>query len=387
MAGFSLLGMLDETQSIVQSVSSQLFQQLGTAVEASYGPALIETVEGSSTVSRLTDVVVWNSEGGQKVLAGLDSLGDQADRVSSVVTNIETAQMAAAGTLGAIQAVSIATLGVTSLSGALMLLRFNALSDRLNRLSRKIDDVEGQIAAGQKAHLLNSIQFLENFETKHQDRDLGKAYEEAKLAANTYGLLTQNEATGQRRLPVMNYRGRCYMVALMTELRCMILQDDMEQVIKRVENEKPKLEQAAKAVFDETVGKAPEMFLDPSLTSDGVTLGLMTEVYQQAHHAGAVSEPEIGNASEMFEHVRSGIFRSRKGLSRIWRPAGRAKKRCLEKLRYLMSCVEDTNRIKALGLMCGECRNRNILLRELDERVKSWKSERPDGGVLAYGFE
>ena len=51
-----------------------------------------------------------------------------------------------------------------------------------------------------------------------------------------------------------------------------------------------------------------------------------------------------------------------------------------------MACVEDTNRIKALALLCKEAEERKISMVDLDEQIKSWKSEVPAGHVVAYGF-
>jgi len=72
-------------------------------------------------ISRIGDVLVWNGANGRQVLAGLASLSEGQSRIEQVVNHIDAVQLGISHTLGVIHTLSIATLGVTSLTGAFML--------------------------------------------------------------------------------------------------------------------------------------------------------------------------------------------------------------------------------------------------------------------------
>lgn len=347
-------------------------------------------------LSRVGDLIVWNGEGGSRVLAGLDGLVEQGSRIEQAVAGIESAQLAMNGVLGTIQTVSLATLGLTAFSGVYMAARFAALNKRLERLSKRIDDMEGQIDAIHKAYLKHALQFLRDYETgcPRSDNLLERAHEQARFAANIYGELAQNEAEGQARLPVLNYRSRCYCLALLTEVECQTLRELDKSASDRIEEEQVRLQRIAQVVFEKTVAKSPEAYLDPSLRDSGVTLELLTEVYHQAHHAGAIKKSAIKDASEMFESIREQVYKRRSGIWWVWRAKGRAKQRYLANLRYLLACLEDTNRIQSLRLLLEATReHKSSPLREIVTKLKAWREQRSKEGsnigneqVLAYSF-
>lgn len=380
MSGFAILKLVESATPILQIL----------------GPKIIEGAEellrNPHLVQRIGDVIVWNGETGQRVLAGLESLGESSTRIENAITGIEGTQLAMQGTLGMVQTVSIATLGMTSLMGGFMAWRLAALNKRLAHLSRRIDDVEGQIDAANKAHLKSSLQFLTDYEKNGKDGNLERALEDARRAGNIYGQLAEDETDSRKRLPVLNYRSRCYYLSLLVETECLILQEQQVSAVHRLNEESQRLKQLAKVTFSQTIAKAPESYLDPVLESDGVTLELMAEVYRQARHAGATDDVEVSNAAEMFEHVRKAVFRRRGWLWRTWRPVGSAKKRLLTKLRYLLACLEDTNRIHSMGLLLNEAEQRGTKLRELLDQVRAWRQEHQQrqeasvDQVLAYTF-
>ncbi len=85
----------------------------------------------SGVVARVGDTLIWSGPTGQKVLGGLEMLAESQGRIESAVVGIESAQVAMQGTLGVVQSLSIATLGITSLTGAFMALRLQALNKRI----------------------------------------------------------------------------------------------------------------------------------------------------------------------------------------------------------------------------------------------------------------
>lgn len=135
----------------------------------------------------------------------------------------------------------------------------------------------------QRAHLQTAVTFLDQYETQNRTKEshLDKALGEAQQAANIYKNLASDEAQGPRRIKVLNYRGRMYLLALLTEMRCCLLADDLVAVQKRIGEEDATLRSVAGATFAGTVGEAPEDYLRPDFASDGITLDVMAEVYSQ----------------------------------------------------------------------------------------------------------
>jgi len=341
------------------------------------------------TLSRLGDLVVWKSETGIQVVAAIENLGESQQRIETAISGIESAQLAMSSTLGTVQALSMATFGVTSFSAGFMVWRLHALNKRLDRLSRQVADIEARLDARDRALLDGSLNFLHEYERKNRTSDLDHALSKARDSAGTYGRLVGDESEGQKRLPVLNYHGRCYLLSLMTELRCMVLRGDAAEAVDRVEKEKPRLQLLVDTTYRQTLANAPELFLDASLASSGVTLELMTDLYQQLEHAGVLKDVEIRDACDLFEHLRARIFERK---TTLWRPFRRAKTDCLKRLRYLISCVEDCNRIRSMGMLIEDAEILGLSLADISEQVQQWKrdltSESGDqkSGVLAYRF-
>ena len=109
-----------------------------------------------------------------------------------------------------------------------------------------------------------SLDALARYEQKQQDKDLDTALTQSNHAAHVYCDLVQREAHGAKRLPVLNQCGRCYLLALLTELRCLVLADNLVEAERRSANEKATLTDLAKVTFEEVLGRSPEVYLDPS---------------------------------------------------------------------------------------------------------------------------
>jgi hypothetical protein len=346
-------------------------------------------------LSRIGELIVWQGESGQQVVAGLASVSENQQRIERAIANIETTQLALSGSLDVVQGLSMATFGVTSLAAGFLLWRLKSLDNRLTQLAKRIDDIEERLEANDKAMLAGSLAFLCEYENKGRRDDLDRALDKARHSALTYADLVEHEIEGRRRLPVLNYRGRRYIMSLMTELQCMILREDHPEAVGRAEAEKPRLKRFVEATFQETVAKAPEVYLDPALAREGVTLELLASLYEQLQHAGVVTDRDLRDAAGLFEHLREPIYRSRRSMfSRVWSPVGKAKARCLANLRYLIASVEDANRIESIRLLIAESQKRGFSLRELSERIKAWRADASGGQaepagspILAYAFE
>ncbi|HWL07077.1 MAG TPA: hypothetical protein VNQ76_01560 [Planctomicrobium sp.] len=56
------------------------------------GPHLQNLIaDPAGTISRIGDLIVWNGSQGQQLLAGLEGMGDQVERINQAVQGIETA--------------------------------------------------------------------------------------------------------------------------------------------------------------------------------------------------------------------------------------------------------------------------------------------------------
>lgn len=327
----------------------------------------------SGVVTRIGDTLVWTGPTGQKVLGGLETLAESQGRIESAVVGIESAKVAMQGTLGVVQSVSIATLGITSLTGAFMAHRLQALNKRIGEVAKAIKDVEGKIDAQHKAHLKSSLQYLREYDdSPGDDSKLRRALGEARHAANIYGTLATDEASGPARLPVLNIRGRFYVISLLIELRCMMSSDDSNQAMERIGEEQQALMKIASACYDQTLKTDPERYLRACFQSQGVNLDLLAGIYQQAKQLGIIDQPQIADANGMFEHVRDKL---QKGQG-YWNWMFGAKVNDeLQKLRYLLACLEETSKIEGLKLLIGDVRQQNGSLSELVSKLREWKDK------------
>jgi|GEM_PF-4974618 len=340
-------------------------------------------------VSRIGEVLVWENASGRQVIAGLQGIGESQARIEQAVSAVEATQLGMSGSLDALQAVSMTTLGVASLSGACILWRLNALNKRLSRLESTVADIEEHLSAQDKAHLRQGVSKLREFDHSGVRDNLLQARDEGQYAANVYGDLARREANGKKRLAVLNYRGRCYLLALMTELRARMLLDGLVEGLHRLDEEQTHLREIAQATFHSAIGNAPESFLDPNMRSAGVTLELLTEIYEQAQAAGAIDQLQIRTASQMFEHLRERVYGAGSGLGWVWSMLGEAQQEYIERLRYLMACLEDTNRLHGLRLLLSTARERGISLEEIATKVEAWRRERlqtDTGACEVVGF-
>lgn len=246
-------------------------------------------------------------------------------------------------------------------------------------------DIESNLQAKDKAWLLAGIASLEKYEQGRHEDDRQSAKESSLHAAKLYGQLLEAECQdgAPRRLPVIDYYGRCYLVALTTELRCHLLaNDELEIARKRLDHERPTFNLAAKVAFQEVLGKTPEQFLDPELQPHNVTLDLLSEIYQQARHIDAVDQQDASTASELFEKFRGRIFGSQKGVGWVFAPHGKGTVKMLSDLRYLMTCLEEANRIGSLRLRVEEAIKGEFSLRDLEEWLRKMSS-----GTVPSRFE
>jgi hypothetical protein len=351
------------------------------------GPFVTDPKAIRGAARRIGDAVVWEGEGGTRVLAHLDALSDSQDRIQAAVDGLATTVGPA---LSVLPALSMIRIGVTALSGAAMLWRLAALRKRVDEQGQRLRDIEGHLSAAQKALLMSAINNLALYESPSGGKPdtLGKALEQANLSANTYKNLATDEAQDGRRIDALRARGRLYLLGLLTELRCHLLDDKPDAATRRIDEEMPALKEVAKATFAETVGAEPEAYLRPEFAADGVTLELMAEVYGQARAAGAVDASAASDAAGLFEQVRPRLA-DRRGLPLVPRLTGKSwRAGMLQKLRNAAGCVEETSRIVSLRLLIDEVRGAGRSIRELLDELAAWKAKPgKDGGeaeVWAY---
>ncbi len=202
-------------------------------------------------LSRVGDAVVWNGKNGQQVLGGLASLSEGQERIEQVVNHIETVQLGISHTLGVIQTLSMATLGVTSLTGMYMVWRFHALDKRFAQLNGAIADVEEQIGAANRSHLEVAAANLPNSdEEEAKEEALKKARDASEHGLAIYGEMSMTECSRpEPRLNVLNYRSRCYLFGMMAHLYARVLLGEIKQAIQKVVDNKPRLTTIAETMF------------------------------------------------------------------------------------------------------------------------------------------
>ena len=98
-------------------------------------------------IRRIGDLIVWDGPKGCQLIAGLESIKESQHRIETAVSGIEHAQLAMSGTLHAVQTLSMATFGLTSLTTGFMVWRLNALNARLKTLQSSIADIEARLDA------------------------------------------------------------------------------------------------------------------------------------------------------------------------------------------------------------------------------------------------
>ena len=375
---------------LLGKVIAPLWPYLVKALTEKGVPAIKEVLSDPTGVAtRVGDLVVWNGTNGQRVIAGLQTLSESQERIEQTITGIETAQIAMESSLGALQTLSMASLGIVSLSGSFMLWRLQALNKRFDMLIQRIEDLEENLDAQNKAHLKTSVQKLREFDDTGDEELLRRARDEAQHAANVYGQLAHKESQRRRpRLPVLNYRSRCYFLSLVSELRSRILLGSTTEACARFAEEKECLQSVARTCFTHAIQQNPAAFLSPDLKDQGVTLELLTEIYQHAHRLGAVNEVEIRTPAEMFEYCRhKGIRRHLK--SWYW-PFGGNRQQYLARIRYLIACLEDIGRVEALSLLARTAEKTNTPVSALQKQLRDWcsvnRTSETDTGILAYSF-
>ena len=123
------------------------------------------------------------------------------------------------------------------------------------------------------------------------------------------------------------------------------------------------------------------------LAGNEIALELMTELYQQALHAGAIATPQVDSASHLFEYCwAKGIASGRSWFSR------RDAKQDANQLRCLMACLEEINRIDGMRLIMSEAHDKKGSVPTLQDQLRAWWKEKvgtpsdtPDA-VIAYAF-
>jgi hypothetical protein len=164
-----------------------------------------------------------------------------------------------------------------------------------------------------------------------------------------------------------------------------LLQGDHDEVAARFSEEQGRIESLAKATFENVIGRTPSPFLSADMESEGVTLRLMTEIYQNAARLGAFQDAEIKSESDMFEYCRAnGIPK------RSWFPPKKETTALACKLKFLMACFEDIGRAESLKLMAQTIKGAGSSFKEVQDQIKSWceanKQDRPADTVFAYSF-
>jgi hypothetical protein len=163
--------------------------------------------------------------------------------------------------------------------------------------------------------------------------------------------------------------------------------EQIQPAITRINNEKLRLQSIAKSTFDTVIQGKPEFFLRAETATEGITLDVMAELYQQARHAGAITTPEVNSAGQLFELCRS------KGIAGSSWHRSRKRVRGTTELRYLMASLEEINHIEGMRLLIAEGFKDKESIRDFQFKMKQWwkdklgrSSKDKPQATAAYGF-
>lgn len=352
-----------------------------------YLPELVPILcDPAGSLGRLGDLLVLNSETGQYVIAALEDIAESQSRIESVVANIESATIATRGALGALHALSMTTLGVTSLSSAFMLCRMQALRKRLDYLATQVKDIQAHLNAQTAAHLGSALDFLRCYEDgEEREADLRRALEASNYAANVYGNLVRQETQGPRRHLLLQHSLRCHVLSAMVEARCLMLTDNLKQAAYRLTEEMETARKAARVIFISTVDNHLPRYTERCFGCGGISLSAMAELYRTAREVGIISRPRIATVDGMLEHLHSRGYGGRLKWSRT------SVQDLLNEWKCAAAAVEETARIASLRLRVEWALNMGFSLREFETQVAgnirelSTSSDMSNVCVLAFG--
>ncbi len=349
----------------------------------------------SGYFSRTGDVLVWNSAQGQETIAVLQGVADTQKRIEKTVNNTAEISLNNSQAISSLTAISFAGIGVTALFGGAILWRVEALNKKLDTLSQQIKDIDGKISAQQKAQLKTAVEQLIEYE---RSIDVGQAKhskgEEAESRAheayNIYGgLLCDELKRKEKRINVINYNGRCYILGLMTRIRALLLLNSYDEIESMYDLAKETLREYSKVMFDLVIGEGPEIFLSSSMKTEGVTLEVMTEIYQNAYRIG-VTDYDFREPSDLFEHCRvkgiagksfmpdimpKNMFSSKKGSEQV------------HSLKFLMSTLEEVSKIESSVLIVQQLKKSGVNYANFEKDITDACSHMElDQGVAAFSF-
>jgi hypothetical protein len=269
-----------------------------------------------------------------------------------------------------------------------MLSRLTSLQRRLDSLRRDVRDIQTHLNAMTQAPIEHAVNALSMYERSPAGRadDLKVSKDKSGEAAAVYKGLVRHEVGGQRRLSVLNHCGRCYTLALLTHIRCLVFDGAVDDARHRLDGERETLRGMAEATFSEVLGRRPEAYLDPRLRPDDVTLELLADVYGQARRAGVSTGISEDGPAGLFEHLRPRVFGAGRGMGRLIRGARRARAAAVTKLRFLLACLEDVNRVEAMRLRLEHAAEHGYSLVDLEAEMIRQGGDPTSASLGAVGF-
>src|SRR5262249_40321521 len=121
-------------------------------------------------------------------------------------------------------------------------------------------------------------------------------------------LLGRELATGKRdRRSVVRQFARQHTVAVAGLVGCYLGLDQDDLAAQAIEKEMKLVTDACTWVFQQTACRETARFLTPGLADQGVSLDLLTELFNQARQARAVPGEGRHTVSDLFDGVRPGI--------------------------------------------------------------------------------
>jgi hypothetical protein len=350
-----------------------------------YAQAAIANPDGA--VRRIGNTIVFGrADGGERVLAFIEQTQPQLSSIERAVDGLQAGQQVLSASLGSLQTLSMVTLGLTALTPIVLLAQFVALSRRLTALQKQIADLDKKISAQIIAKLRAGLAFLQQGMEFLDREDCGNAHSRLNQALpfctesmKVFGELLGNELKERRvHRDELRLLGRHLSVALAGVAGCQIGLGQDQHPFSQSGEELELLKQAARWVFQDTVGQDPAPFLMPAMKEHGVTITFLTELFRQARDAGVVDACP-NSPSEWFEQYRDRIFKEqyRDRIFKVSPPLLWTKQKCLglkARLHEAMSAIEETNRVCGLSRLVQETKGHTLEVMDGIKKVLSQQS-------------
>lgn len=362
--------------------------ELGAAAARVIRPAMTAITDPSASLDRIGSALVAQQNGHREVVGLLHQHTTKLDGITAAVDGIGVSVDEIGRSIGLLSSLTMVGLGVAVLSQVHLAFQFAALTDRLKRLEKLGQQIQGMIKAEHRAKLTAGLVMLKNGleVSSTSPAQAGRFFDEAvsdltRSSANYAEQLAAEAGSSDHAYPWL--LARHLAVSALGEAAAHLRSGQPGLAVRSLNTALVPLRGHTRAVFTRTVTPNPTRFLMPALAEHGLTLDVLAELYRQAGHAGVLDAKAHATAPELFESLRG---RLREASDPTF---GRSRK--MQRLRAefaeASAAVEEVNRLQGLALTIEQCgRVGQDYFRLSDEIVRTIEDRRPEEGACFAAF-